>query len=186
MFAIRRAICNSNCREIAIHDFATFTAWLQLHNLSTISKCRPLSSSNITSGFELLIQPRHVSSVAPTSHSIARAFSSSGPHESIPPDEDQLNKARFVRFFAAIFMLSAGMRVVPNVAATAVDHTIQLLEAEEEMLKSAGLSRLKMMLTLEAAQKRALQSQAIPKLMALVDSSSNAPDKNLSENQRKQ
>ena len=83
-------------------------------------------------------------------------------------------------------MLSAGMRVVPNVAATAVDHTIQLLEAEEDMLKSAGLSRLKMLLTLEAAQKRALQSQAIPKLMALVDSSSNAPDKNLSENQRKQ
>jgi hypothetical protein len=97
-----------------------------------------------------------------------RAFSSSSASVK-DMDQDDLNKARFVRFFAAIFMLTAGIRVAPNAAASTVDHTVKLLDAEERMLVSAGLSRLNMLLGMDAVKRRAVECGALPRLLGLIN-----------------
>lgn len=82
---------------------------------------------------------------------------------------DAETKAKFVRFFAAIFMLSAGMRVIPYAAASGVDHAVKLLDAEERMLVSAGLGRLSTLLALEAARNKATESGVVPRLANVID-----------------
>lgn len=91
---------------------------------------------------------------------------------SASPDADAADaetKAKFVRFFAAIFMLSAGARVAPYAAASGVEHAVKLLDAEERLLVSAGLGRLTPLLALEAARKKAAECGAVPRLAGVVD-----------------
>jgi hypothetical protein len=97
-----------------------------------------------------------------------RPLSSSSTNTDVT--QDDLNKARFVRFFAAIFILTAGLRVAPNAAASTVDHTVMLLDAEERMLVSAGLSRLNMLLRMDAVKRRSVECGALPRLLGLIDS----------------
>ncbi|KAG7674646.1 hypothetical protein KSW81_000291 [Nannochloris sp. 'desiccata'] len=112
---------------------------------------------------------RQINTNAVAARNIAnKPFSSSSTN--IDVTQDDLNKARFVRFFAAIFMLTAGIRVAPNAAASTVDHTVKLLDAEERMLVSAGLSRLNMLLGMDAVKRRAVECGALPRLLVLINS----------------
>lgn len=168
MFAIRRTC--ARCKEMAMLDLTALAA-----SLSKISKDKAISSLSPALGSEAFIQPKYLATVCRhNSRSRLRAFSSSHSPDSISPEEDQLTKAKFVRFFAAIFMLTAGIRVAPHVAVNAVDHTIKLLDAEEEMLVSAGLSRLVLLLKMESAQKRAVESDVLPRLVRLIESASSS------------
>jgi hypothetical protein len=97
-----------------------------------------------------------------------RTFSSSS-NPDMDIAQDDANKARFVKFFAAMFMLTAGIRVAPNAAASTVDHTVKLLDAEEQMLVKAGLSRLNMLLGMDAVKRRAVDCGALPRLLGLID-----------------
>jgi len=98
-----------------------------------------------------------------------RAFSSSQSAAAAEEHADQVNKARFVRFFAAIFMLTAGATVAPYAAANSVDHTIKLMDTKEPFLQSAGVSRLNLITKLEAARRRALETGAMSRLLRLLD-----------------
>jgi hypothetical protein len=91
------------------------------------------------------------------------------PSAAATSTEDDVNKARFVRFFAAIFMLSAGLQVIPVAAAAAVDHAVQLMAAPTEFLRRAGVSRLNILLNIEAARRKAAECGAIAHLLKLLD-----------------
>ena len=78
-------------------------------------------------------------------------------------------KAKFVRFFAAVFMLGAGLRVAPFAAAGAVDHAVRLLDAKEPFLVDAGVSRLLLLARLESARRKAIECGAVPRLLHAVD-----------------
>jgi hypothetical protein len=141
----------SNTKDITQCTKST-NACVKMHKISKINAASALKKHNIF-----------------TTRSFSSSSSSTNTTQ-LDITQDELNKARFVRFFAAIFMLTAGIRVAPNAAASTVDHTVKLLDAEERMLVSAGLSRLNMLLRMDAVKRRAVECGALPRLLGLVDS----------------
>jgi len=109
-----------------------------------------------------------INTIPATARHTYRPFSSSSTD--IDVAQDDMNKARFVRFFAAMFILTAGIRVAPNAAASTVDHTVKLLDAEERMLVIAGLSRLNILLSMNAVKRKSAECGALPRLLGLIDS----------------
>ena len=60
---------------------------------------------------------------------------------------------------------------MPTAASSAVNHAVKLLEAEEPMLVSAGLSRLGLLLHIGAVRQRALDCDVLPHLVRVIENS---------------
>ncbi len=63
----------------------------------------------------------------------------------------------------------AAIRTAPLMASHGVGHTLQLLDAKEPFLVRAGLGRLHFLLNLESTHRTALESQAVPRILSLLD-----------------
>ncbi|RMZ55513.1 hypothetical protein APUTEX25_000096 [Auxenochlorella protothecoides] len=63
----------------------------------------------------------------------------------------------------------AAIRTAPLMASHGVGHTLQLLDAKEPFLVRAGLGRLHFLLNLESTHRMALESQAVPRILSLLD-----------------
>ncbi|KAL4437812.1 hypothetical protein ABPG77_005724 [Micractinium sp. CCAP 211/92] len=81
--------------------------------------------------------------------------------------EDTL-RPRILRYFAFFMICSAGVNVLPHVAAASVGNTLGLLDAQQPFMVKAGCSRLQLLLRLEAARERAAGEGAAPRLLALL------------------
>ncbi|PSC70122.1 tRNA (5-methylaminomethyl-2-thiouridylate)-methyltransferase FAD-dependent cmnm(5)s(2)U34 oxidoreductase [Micractinium conductrix] len=69
---------------------------------------------------------------------------------------------------------TAGLNVLPAVAAASVGNCLALLDAQQPFMVKAGCSRLQLLMRLDAAREQAAAEGAAPKLLKLVAPSTDA------------
>ena len=93
-------------------------------------------------------------------------------------------KPRILRIFAFFMICTAGLNVLPAVAAASVGNCLALLDAQQPFMVKAGCSRLQLLMRLDAAREQAAAEGAAPKLLKLVAPSTDAGERRTSGRRR--
>ncbi|KAL4419694.1 hypothetical protein ABPG75_006792 [Micractinium tetrahymenae] len=105
---------------------------------------------------------------SPARLALLRRFGSAAEEAAAREAVEDTLRPRILRYFAFFMICSAGLNVLPHVAAASVGNCLALLDAQQPFMVKAGCSRLQLLLRLEAARQRAAGEGAARRLLALL------------------
>ena len=86
-------------------------------------------------------------------------------------DEDAEYKAKIFKLIAAALVVTAGIRVAPNLIPSTVIHAVKLLDADESLLINAGITRLSTSIAMsETSRATAIEHGGVSKLVNIIAS----------------